>query len=83
MKLPIDQRSDGEATASVLAAVLASAAPEAPPPGRRTALGAVLRWVRLVVAGPDRAVIPDRLREDAGLPPAEETRRPEPWDRLW
>lgn len=86
MKLPIDQRSDGEATYSRLDAVLAAASPETTPTRWRTALGAVVRFVRLVVDGPEQVMIPDRLREDAGLPPAEEPRRrPSPFDRppLW
>lgn len=83
MKLPIDQRSDGEATAGLLAAVIASAAP-APQPSRwRAALGVALRWGRLVIDGPDRVEVPENLREDAGLAPTGEPRRPEPWDRLW
>ncbi|MCC6734588.1 MAG: hypothetical protein IT534_00505 [Bauldia sp.] len=83
MKLPIDQRSDGEAAASLLEAVLASAAPQAPPSRWRTGIGAALRWLRLVVDGPDRVEMPENLRRDAGLPPTDEPRRPEPWDRLW
>lgn len=82
MKLPLDQRREGEALFAAIAEATGAAAPAMPvvPRWRKILRGAV-RWLRAALDGPDRVDIPDRLRDDAGLPPAEPQRVKNPFDR--
>ncbi len=85
MKLPIDQRPDGEVWTGPVATTVPAGGFAAFLARSAATLGTAVRRVAAGIGGRDDCDIPDQLREDAGLPPRAEPRPPGPTDRgpLW